>query len=444
VARADRDCIEPHAGQAALSDADTIVALSSGRPPAAIAIVRISGPAAVAAAQAVAGTLPPPRRASLRALRAAGGELLDRALVLFFPASGSVTGQDLVEFHCHGGMAVVAAVEAALLAGPSVRAAKAGEFTRRAMLFGRIDLVQAQGLADLLAAETEGERRLAMSAAEGTVSRAIGGWMERLTAIAAELEASIDFAEEGDVAAEAASLQSVLAARAGLVAEIEAALAAPPVERWRDGWRIVIAGPPNAGKSTLLNLLAAREAAIVSPVAGTTRDRIEATVQRSGVGYVLIDTAGLRETPGDEIERIGIGRAAQAMASADVILWLDDVPPEPGSHSLWVHARADVPGRSIVPAGAAVAVSRDDPASIGRLWNAIEAATGSLALVSVPLRQVDQHVIAGLLRDFRVEDDAVLLADSVRRMRQGLGALLGVDATEVMLDQLFGRFCVGK
>ncbi len=433
-------------GRGALTDGDTIVALSSGALPAAIAIVRISGPHAFAAASAVAGRLPPFRRASLRPLRDAQGALLDRAVVLVFAAASSATGEDVVEFHCHGGKAVVAAVERALLTHPDVRAAEPGEFTRRALLHGRIDFSQAQGLADLLAAETEGERRHALRAAEGAVRKRVEEWLDRLTAMAAQVEASIDFAEEGDVVAEAASLDRLEEDRRELIARMDEVLAVPPVERWKDGWRVVIAGSPNAGKSTLLNLLAGRDAAIVSPEAGTTRDMIEATVTRNGMGYVLVDTAGLRDDPTGMVEVAGIERALDAATKADILLWMDDTPPPDAGAALRIHGRADLPDRHEAPATADVAVSRDDAASVEHLWQRIEQLAGGFVWNDHPaLRRRDRdicHDVAEMVR--ALPADLVLMADTLRQARQALGTIIGIDATESMLDRLFASFCIGK
>ena len=217
---------------------DTIVALSSGRPPAAIAVLRVSGPAAFAAATALAGALPRPRLASLRPLRDGAGALLDRALVLVFPGPHSATGEDLVELHCHGGVAVTVAVQTALFA-LGVRLAEPGEFTRRALLNGRLDLAQAEGLADLLEAETEDQRRAALAASEGLVSRAVRGWMSRLADLSARVEAVLDFAEEDDVGIEALTIGGVRADAVSLRREIDTVLARPPVERMRDGVRVV-------------------------------------------------------------------------------------------------------------------------------------------------------------------------------------------------------------
>jgi tRNA modification GTPase len=263
---------------------DTIFALSSGQPPAAIGVVRISGPQAFAAVESLAGKLPSPRRATLRTL-STDATHLDRALVLIFPGPTTVTGEDLAELHLHGGRAVVRAVEAALAAMSGLRAAEAGEFTRRALANGRIDLTEAEGLGDLLAAETEAQRRAAIRAAEGGIRQRIEGWASRTLQLSAIVEAMLDHADEDDVAAEAGPLGRIGDDARALEAEIETVLAQPGVERLRDGIRVVLAGPPNAGKSTLLNALAEREAAIVSPLAGTTRDRIEAPVMRDGIAY---------------------------------------------------------------------------------------------------------------------------------------------------------------
>lgn len=422
---------------------DTIVALSSGRPPAALAVIRVSGPAALPAVTALAGALPLPRRAGLRALRDENGALLDRALVLVFPAPGSATGEDLVELHCHGGRAVVAAVEAALCRHAGLRIAEPGEFTRRAVMNGRLDLAEAEGLADLLEAETESQRRAALAASEGQVSRALRGWMDRIAGIAALIEASIDFAEEDDVAGEQGLIAQAQGLAASLHAEMTAVLASPPVDRVRDGVRVVLAGPPNSGKSTLLNLLAARDAAIVSPQSGTTRDRIDVHVQRGGVSYLLTDTAGLTETA-DAVERIGVARAEEAIVAADVLLWLgDEAPPRV---AIRVHARADLPDRQLLPLGKDIAVRQDDPRSVDRVWDAIARLAERLlpSPSALPLKQRQQRVVNEAVDQLTLDDDAVIAAEQMRLTGQRLGSLLGIDATEAMLDALFGRFCLGK
>ncbi len=420
---------------------DTIVALSSGRPPAAIGVIRVSGPAAFAAVGALADTLPEPRRAGLRVLRDAEGAILDRALVLCFPGLGSATGEDLAELHCHGGRAVTAAVEAALVGRHGIRAAEPGEFTRRALANGRIDLAEAEGLADLLAAETEAQRRTALLAAEGQLSGRVRGWLATLAGLAARVEAAIDYDDE----TETAGAGDVRAEVVALAAALSMLLTAPPVERLRDGVRVVIAGPPNSGKSTLINALAEREVAIVSPIAGTTRDRIEAAVQRDGVPYLLSDTAGLTDTA-DPIEAIGVGLARAAVRAADVLLWLGDDLPPPGA--LWVHARCDLPGRESAPMGA-VAVSAVTGFGVGVLWDRVADRAGAL------LPGVDQLAInarqralvrqaSEALADAAGETDPLLLAEQLRIAHRVLAAITGADATEAMLDALFSRFCLGK
>lgn len=422
---------------------DTIFAISSGRPPAAIAVMRISGPDALAAGEHLAGALPRPRHAALRTLRQ-DGAVIDQALVLVFPGPATATGEDLVELHLHGGRAVVAAAEAALAARPGLRPAEPGEFTRRALVNGRIDLIQAQGLADLLEAETEQQRRIAIDSAEGLVSQMVAGWLAETARIAALIEAAIDFEDEADV--DAVDTFAIDRDTEALIATLDMILARPPVERYRDGIRVVLAGPPNAGKSSLFNALLGRDAAIVSPIAGTTRDRVEASVTRRGRVYTLVDTAGLHDATFDPIERIGIDRARAARAAADIILDLaDDSPPDP--RALAIHARADI--RPVPADPAAIATATTDLASIDRLWQAVER-RGDLILASPDgptFHQNEQvalaHVRASLAAS-TATNDLLLRAEEVRAATRSLGQLLGVDATEAMLDALFARFCVGK
>ncbi|WP_380788502.1 tRNA uridine-5-carboxymethylaminomethyl(34) synthesis GTPase MnmE [Sphingomonas sp. R86521] len=423
---------------------DTIFATSSGRPPAAIAVIRISGPRAFAAAERLAGVLPEPRRASLRALRE-GDTLLDRSLVLVFPGPATATGEDLVEFHCHGGRAVIAAVEAALTRIEGLRLAVAGEFTRRALANGRIDLAEAEGLADLLEAETEGQRRAALDATEGRVSLAIRGWMDRAAMLSARVEAMLDFADEDDVDSDAAAFAAIRAGATELAADIATVIDAPPVERLKDGLRVVIAGPPNSGKSTLLNLLGDRDAAIVSPISGTTRDRIDVPVTRRGIAYVLTDTAGLVGTD-DPIEAIGVARAEDAIRLADIVLWLGDARP-PRDDAIWVHARADVVGRENVPAGRAFAVAQADCGSGERVWGALhDRAIGMLPHDDALALKREQRLrcadAIAALRD--PTNDPLILGEALRQARMALAAILGLDATGEMLDALFIRFCIGK
>ena len=422
---------------------DTIFALSSGRPPAAIAVVRISGPRAADTLAQLAGSLPRPRAASLRTLRDREGGVLDRALVLHFPGPATATGEDLVELHLHGGRAIVAAVERTLAALPGLRPAQPGEFTRRALEHGRLDVIQAEGLADLLEAETEAQRRHAIAVSEGRVSRAVYGWMDRLASIAARIEAELDFGDEDDVAAHQGfdprpELRS-------LAVDLEEALAAPSVERLRDGAMVVLAGPRNAGKSSLFNALLEREAAIVTPMAGTTRDILEAAVIRNGRPYRLVDTAGLTDRTDDVVERIGIARAHDIIAQADLTLWLGEPAAAP-PQAVLIASKCD---ERDVPEEAALAVSIHQPATIGALWALIDQRTASVmgGDAAIAFRERQRALlteVATELRSASGSGDSLIQAEHVRVAHRHLAALLGRDATEAMLDALFARFCLGK
>lgn len=424
---------------------DTIFAVSSGQPPAAIAVLRISGAQTRATIEALAGALPPPRRATLRRLRDHDGALLDDALVLWFPGPNSATGEDLAEFHLHGGIATVAAVERALASRPGLRRARGGEFTRRALENGRIDLAQAQGLADLLEAETEMQRRAAIASVDGEISRAVARWLATLATIAARIEAMIDFSDEDDVdAADAAMLDETIRAWLG---DLDAILARPTVERLREGHRIVLAGPPNAGKSSLFNAMIERDAAIVTPIAGTTRDVLETRVVRNGQLFTLVDTAGLASATTDPVELIGIERARRAADTADIVLWLDDTPAPPGWPAIALHPRCDLPERTSPPPGR-IAVSRDDLATLDRVWREIEARTGSLLATDGASLREQQRAAIIAARDAVASDglaiDLLVRAEGVRYAMRQLAGIVGADATEAMLDALFARFCIGK
>lgn len=424
---------------------DTIYAVSSGQPPAAIAVVRISGGQAMAAAKALCGHLPAPRRAGVRTLRGAAGMHLDEALVLVFPGPRTATGEDLVELQVHGGRAVIAAVLSALGEQPGLRQANAGEFTRRALLNGRLDLTQAEGLGDLLMAETEAQRRAAQQASEGGVRRQVEAWGGRLLAYAAQVEALIDHSDEGDV--EAHAVQPVQERIRALASELAHAAAQPPVERLRDGVRVVLAGPPNAGKSSLLNALVGREAAIVSALPGTTRDRIEASVVRAGVAWLLTDTAGLRAHTADPIEEQGIARADAAMRDADIVIWLGDDPPP--VKALWIHARADSADRAVMPVGPKLAVSARSGAGLAKLWGELE--KRALALAPALDRLAFNHRQRSLLQtaaDAIVSagqtSDILILAEELRGARVAFDRITGRADVEAVLDALFGQFCIGK
>src|SRR5919109_3746346 len=303
------------------TDRDTIFALSSGRPPVAIAVIRVSGPRARAALETLAGRVPEPRRARFARLRdRPGGDVLDEAVTLWFPGPNSETGEDVAELQVHGGRAVIAAVLGALGKLPGLRHAEAGEFTRRAFENGRMDLTAVEGLADLVAAETQAQRRQAYQHLRGLLGERAESWRQRLIEALALVEAGIDFSDEEDVPKDmmARSLELIRP----LAEEISKA-GAGHGERLREGLRVAIAGPPNAGKSTLFNRLARREAAIVSPFPGTTRDVLELHLDLGGYPVTMLDTAGIRET-NDPVEREGVRRASERAAGANLVLWVVD------------------------------------------------------------------------------------------------------------------------
>ena len=424
---------------------DTIFALSSGAPPAAIAVVRISGPQALSVLEAMAGALPEERRLSLRTVRAPRtDEVLDRALVAWFAAERSVTGEPLAELHLHGGRAIVDAVAAALATWPGVRPARAGEFTWRAFENGRLDLVQVESLSDLLRAETEAQRRAAL--AEEGLSGQVEQWRQRLLQLSALAEAALDQSDEDDVPADRSRVEALAA---DLTAEIGEMLARPGAERLFDGIRVVFAGPPNAGKSTLINALAGREVAITSAIAGTTRDVIEAPVKLGGVAFVLTDTAGLRGGSGDEIERIGIARAQRRIDEADLVVWMDEesAPAIPDEKLIRIFPRADERGRS--DAFHALRVSAVSGEGLAELTNVLVQRARSLlpreGEVALTRRQ-REHLARcyAALRAFAHEDDELIGAEQLRLARQAIDELTGRAGTEEMLDALFRTFCVGK
>lgn len=432
---------------------DTIVALASGRPPAAIAVLRLSGPVACwALGMLTRASLPPPRHMSLQMLyNPITGEALDRALICTFPGPASASGEDLAELHLHGGAAVVSGVLEALTALPGVRLAEPGEFTRRSFANGRLDLAQVEGLADLIAAETAGQRTQALALAGGALSRAADEWRDRCIAILAEAEAALDFAEdESDVAArltEAAHDQLI-----GLVGEIEVVLAdARRGARLRDGLTIAVSGPPNVGKSSLVNVLSGREAAIVTAIPGTTRDAIEVPLDLGGVAAVLVDTAGLRDTD-DPIEAEGIKRARARVADADLVIHLavagsnapsgksglmvinkiDLVPPEPGTP----------PDTLLVSAtrGDGIAALRDWLTE----WASRVARPGEPALLSHARHRAAFSDAAAALAQAASTDDSVLRAEGLRIAARSFGRIAGRVDVDDVLDRIFSRFCIGK
>jgi len=427
---------------------ETIFALSSGSPPAGIGVIRISGPDAGAALIALAGRLPEPRRATTASLRNADGEVLDRALVLWLPGPATVTGEDMAELHCHGGRAVIAAVEGALAAMPKLRRATSGEFTRRAFVNGKIDLAEAEGLADLLGAETELQRKSAIAMAGGAFSHVVESWRERLLASSAAIEAVLDFSDEDDVAGLPDEFAQNLAS---LRHEIADWLKSPRAETLREGYKVVLAGPPNAGKSTLFNALVEYDAAIVTPIAGTTRDVLSQSVAIEGVPFSFFDTAGLRDALGDVVEDIGIDRARRAMDKADLVLWLgpEGSCSDLATRDVWeIEARIDLADHAVkvsphhrvsAETGEGVAVLREALVAQAR---ASMPGPGQVAINQRQHRLLAESELA--LAAAERQTDPLLVAENLRLARLSFDALLGRTTNEDMLDALFGRFCIGK
>ena len=449
---------------------DTIFALSSGRPPAAIAVVRISGPRARVALEQLIGRVPQPRRASLARVRdPKTGAIIDEALALWFPAPNSETGEDMAELQVHGGRAVIAAVLAALAKLPGLRHAEAGEFTRRAFEIGRMDLTAVEGLADLVAAETEAQRRQAYQHLKGLLGDRAETWRQRLIEALALVEAGIDFSDEEDVPKDMMSRSLELI---GPLAEEISKAGAGQGERLREGLRVAIAGPPNAGKSTLFNRLARREAAIVSPFPGTTRDVLELHLDLSGYPVTVLDTAGIRET-NDPVEREGVRRAREQAAGANLVLWVVDASASErqtlqlpaikvaSEFITWLvvnkidlvageeqrRIESGFDRKEIVNF-----VSSKTGAGLDELVNAIARYADSFftpepALVTRE-RQRAHLIETGLAlqgaqraaQDGREE----IMAEQLRLATRALGKLLGRVDVEDVLDVIFRDFCIGK
>ncbi|RMI11653.1 tRNA uridine-5-carboxymethylaminomethyl(34) synthesis GTPase MnmE [Sinorhizobium meliloti] len=435
---------------------DTIYALSSGSLPAGVAIIRVSGPETADALVRLCGTLPPPRIATLRTIRTRNGETLDSGLVLYFPTPASFTGEDCCELQVHGGRAVVSAILDELAATGGLRHAEAGEFARRAFQNGKLDLVEAEGLADLIAAETEMQRRLAIEQSGGGQSALYAGWARRLTHSRAMIEAELDFADEDDVPG---SVSAMIWDDVGrLRQEIDGHIArAGLAEIIRDGLKIVIAGEPNAGKSSLLNALARRDIAIVTEVAGTTRDVLSVDLSLAGFSVKLFDTAGLRET--DElVEREGIRRARQVIADADLVLLLsekpgyfriDEVLPE-NVPVIRVATKVDRPSPSWAPSDADIFLSTTTGEGMADLLTALQSHLPDLAgrtALAMPSRKrhVDclRQASAALERSL-ISSDLELRAEQLRQAGDALGRITGRVDVENLLDVIFSEFCIGK
>lgn len=428
-----------------LSRRDTIYALSSGRPPAGVAVVRLSGPRALAALETLAGRRPAPRTATLAALRdPADAGLIDRALVLSFPAPASFTGEDVAELHVHGGAAVVEALLGALGRIDGLRLAEPGEFSRRAFDNGKLDLTQAEGLADLISAQTDAQRRLALAQAGGLLRERAEDWRAAIVRLLALVEADIDFNDEDDVDAgtDLAAIGALRDAIAHLLDDNRIG------ERLRDGLAIAVVGAPNVGKSSLINALARRDVAIVSEIAGTTRDAIEVALDLGGVPATLIDTAGLRDTS-DPIEAEGIRRARARAAAADLVLHVIDDPAEAplGQRVLnKIDLSGHVPGLSdgVIAVSAKAGIGLDTLEKWLIDWAAAAVRTDEPPLIARSRQRVALGDAVARLDDALGETDPVLHAESLRLAARALGRVTGQVDVEEILGEIFGRFCIGK
>lgn len=444
---------------------DTIFALASGLGRTAVAVIRLSGPAARHVLESLlVGSIPQPRRAAVRRLHDPQTcDPLDQALVLWLPGPGSFTGEDQAEFHIHGSPAVRSAVLRSLSSLPGCRHAEPGEFTRRAFLNGRLDLTAVEGLADLIDAETEAQRRQALRQLEGGLAGEVARWRERLVEAMASCEAMLDFSDEGDVPDD--MVANVIATAGAVRAEIVTSLAqGNRGELIREGFRVVIAGRPNAGKSTLLNAMARRDVAIVSPTPGTTRDTIEVRCDLGGLPVAFVDTAGLRESQ-DLVEREGMARARAQMERADLVLWLkpaDDQTDEARLEDMRLNGRSLVlvvaTKSDLKPADACadLAVSAVTGDGLDTLLSRIEELAGqSMSTTGDAVLTRDRHrvALAGVVACLdRVSsmaqgDDGMaieLLAEDLRLALRHLGRMTGSVDVEEVLGRIFASFCIGK
>lgn len=440
-----------------MKEADTIFAISSGAGLSGVCVIRVSGPEAFNAAGKLVGRLPGRRQAGLRELRnPTSGEVIDRGIVITFAGPRSFTGEDICEFHVHGGRAVQRAMLDALGALPGLRAAEAGEFTRRAVRNGRLDLLAAEGLGDLIQARTEGQRRQALHHSLGKASSVIEDWRHRLIAILGRVEAAVDFIEEPQVAEDALGVATE--SLKSLVAEMREALTvARRGAAIREGVRVVLAGPPNVGKSSLLNVLARREAAIVSAIPGTTRDVIEVMIELAGIPVIVSDTAGLRDGSGDEIETAGMERTRRELKAADIIVWVtaadgsqDDSPPLIDSDPIWIENKADLGHR--LRDGPDYRLSAKTGSGMENFIGALEARVAEMCSFAEPatlirprheqaMRTCVSHLEAALdSPPERIE----LVAERLRGAAHALGMVTGTIGVEDVLDSIFREFCIGK
>jgi tRNA modification GTPase len=437
------------------TEQSTIYAVSSGSGRAGVAVLRVSGPAVQTVLKAVAGGVPTARHAVLRRLRDPAGELLDEALVLYFPGPHSVTGEDVAEFHLHGSAAVVAAVLRVLGDMPDLDMAEAGAFTRRAFINGKMDLVEVEGLADVLAANSDSQRRLALRQMTGATSLTFERWRDELVGALAMVEAAVDFIDEDGVAE-----QALLAIRPridSLAKQLQSALAlAGRASALRDGVRVVIAGPPNAGKSSLINWLTQRDVAIVSPIAGTTRDVVEAPVSIAGFPLVLSDTAGLRGDTHDPIEAIGMARARREIGAADILIWVtapdcDAVAP-PRAPDIRILNKVDLVDGSIQGRNDCLMVSLKSGTGLDEMIRQLTVLLQQYQVASedaVVVRARHVQAVTEALNHLQFINDSreaplEITAEHLRAAARHLAQITGRVDVEDLLGRIFSEFCVGK
>ncbi len=432
----------------------TIYAVSSGQGRAGIAVIRVSGAQASEVLSKLCGALPEPRFATLRNLKSADGPI-DQALVIWFPGPHTVTGEDMAEFHVHGSPAVITKLFAEFSKFENVVPAEAGAFTRRAFENGRLDLVEVEGLADLLSSQTESQRRLAMRQFTGEASAVYESWRGQLTAALAMLEAAIDFVDEDDVVQDAWNhvRPNVKSLRDELMRAVELSSKAGAV---RDGLKLVIAGPPNAGKSSLMNWLVGREAAIVSPIAGTTRDVVERVIDFYGAQVVVSDTAGIRATTSDAVEAVGIDRAKIEVRDADLLVWVTapDVVAEVGPDrrpDVVVWNKCDL-NSSRIRNDEAISVSVKTGHGLNQLTEVLKnliQVRSSVADSAIVVR--DRHV-AAIKETIRLLNDSLeyesrpleLVAEDLRKATRAVSTITGRIDVEDLLGKIFSEFCIGK
>ena len=429
---------------------ETIYALGTGAGRAAIAVIRLSGSAVPFLLEQFTGTTPIPRQAHYVRLRdPTTHETLDRGLAFFFPAPESPTGEDYAELQCHGGRAVVSGILSALARQKNLRPAEAGEFVQRGFRHGKLDLSQAEGLADLIDAETQSQARQALRLSGGALRRKIETWRSALIAALAQVEAELDFSDEGDVGG--FSISALAQTLKPLCADMTGALAISPAsERMKEGYEVMILGPPNAGKSTLINKLSDREIAIVTPQPGTTRDMIEMHLDLEGLPITLIDTAGLRRTE-DEIEKIGIDRMLDRARNADLILWLSPdgaLPPDEikqpvlsvtSKSDLLVHSRGGLEICALTGAGLEKLCKEIAARARAHLGD------GGSALFSRQRHRIaTQEALEAIQSALVLSKPLELIADDLRLALRKLGKIIGVVDVEEILDVIFSRFCIGK